>query len=275
MHPEAIHNSFPTKPVTAMCLLIFAHRVSGAYPLVVAANRDEFHARPTARSDFWAEHTDLLAGKDLEQGGTWMGITRKGRFAAITNYRDPARTAPAPRSRGELPLQYLTGRQGPRDYLQAVAARAEEYAGFNLLLGNGHELWYFTNSVPEAERAPRCLPPGIYGLSNAQLDTPWPKVTLGKKHLQALLDNGPLTHDALAAVVGDLQLAQPDALHPHGLASEMDLLLSAQFIVTDLYGTRSSTTLTIGSDGGASWRELSFSARGEVESAQEMDFHLD
>lgn len=275
MHPVAIHNSFPTEPVDAMCLLIFAHRVSARHPLVVAANRDEFHARPTAISDFWTDHPDLLAGRDLEQGGTWMGTTRNGRFAAITNYRDPSRTAPAPRSRGELPLHYLTGRQDPKDYLSGIAEQAAEYAGFNLLLGNRDELWYFTNSLPEAKRAPLCLPAGIYGLSNARLDTPWPKVSLGKQQLQALLDSGPLTHDVLATLVGDRQLANPGALHQHGLASEMDLLLSAQFIVTDLYGTRSSTTLITNRDGKASWREVSFNELGKVREVQAIDFDMD
>jgi uncharacterized protein with NRDE domain len=268
MHRVGIHNFFPTKLVDTMCLLIFAHRVCPSHPLVVAANRDEFHARATAESGFWTEHPDLLAGKDLEQGGTWMGVTRCGRFAAITNYRDPSRTAPAPRSRGELPLHYLTGQQPPKDYLAGISAQANAYAGFNLLLGNRDELWYFTNSAPEADRAPRCLPPGIYGLSNARLDTPWPKVDQGKKHLQTLLDNGPLTHEALAKVVGGQQLADPNTLHQQGLATEMDLLLSAQFIVTDRYGTRSSTTLITGQDGRASWREVSFNAQGQVQGIQ-------
>ena len=116
-----------------MCLLVFAHQVSDEYPLLLAANRDEFHARPTAASGFWPEHPELLAGKDLEQGGTWMGVTRSGRFAAVTNYRDPARTAAAPRSRGELPLAYLTGTQAPQSYLHELETHAQEYAGFNLL----------------------------------------------------------------------------------------------------------------------------------------------
>ncbi len=131
-----------------MCLLIFAHQTTADYPLVVAANRDEFHARPTAASHFWADHPELLAGMDLEQGGTWMGVTRDGRFAAITNYRDPASTVTAPRSRGELPLGYLTGQQDPQDYLQDIAAQAAQYAGFNLLLGDRGSLWYFANSLP-------------------------------------------------------------------------------------------------------------------------------
>ena len=138
-----------------MCLLIFAHRADPRYPLVLAGNRDEFHDRPTAAAEFWPDKPGLLAGRDLEQGGTWMGITRGGRFAAITNYRDPARTAPAPRSRGELPLNYLVGTQEPGEYLQGLLPVAEAYAGFNLLVGVVGELWYLTNSLP-AGNARRC-----------------------------------------------------------------------------------------------------------------------
>ena len=238
-----------------MCLLIFAYKTDPGYPLVVAANRDEFHARPTAPAGFWPEHPALLAGRDLEQGGTWMGLTREGRFAAITNYRDPARTAPAPRSRGELPLNFLLGRQGAASFLADVAAQAEAYAGFNLLVGDLNSLWYFTNSLPADGRVPRCLEPGIYGLSNARLDTPWPKVALGKDRLSALLDKGPPAHEALAAVVGDTRLADPQALHLQGMSNGMDQLLSAQFIITGTYGTRSTTSLWTDSNGRACWRE--------------------
>jgi len=262
-----------TRP-DVMCLLIFAHQTSTRYPLVVAANRDEFHARPTAVSQFWTDYPELLAGQDLDQGGTWMGVTRGGRFAAITNYRDPSRTAAAPRSRGELPLHYLTGQRDPQTYLQDIAALAEEYAGFNLLLGDRDGLWYFTNSLPAAERAPLCLPPGIYGLSNARLDTLWPKVDLGKTQLKNLLDSGPPSHDALAVVVSDRGLADLHALRPHGMETEMDQLLSAQFIVTGRYGTRSSTTLWTDSNGLASWRELNFDGMGEIRDVREFEFAL-
>jgi uncharacterized protein with NRDE domain len=257
-----------------MCLLIFAHKTSTRYPLVVAANRDEFHARPTAVSQFWTEHPGLLAGQDLDQGGTWMGVTRDGRFAAITNYRDPSRTAAAPRSRGELPLDYLTGQREPQAYLQDIAAQAAEYAGFNLLLGDRNSLWYFTNSLPAAERAPLCLQPGIYGLSNDRLDTLWPKVDLGKARLKNLLDKEPPSHDALASVVSDRGLADLQALRPHGMETEMDQLLSAQFIITGRYGTRSSTTLWTDRNGLASWRELSFNELGEIREVQEFEFAL-
>ncbi len=252
-----------------MCLLVFAHQVSREFPLLIAANRDEFHARATTVSGFWAERPDLLAGKDLEQGGTWMGVTRSGRFAAVTNFRDPARTAPAPRSRGELPLAFLSGTRDPRAYLDELAQRAQDYAGFNLLVGDSSQLWYFSNSDT---REPRPLSPGIYGLSNASLDTPWPKVALGKTRLQTLLATGPPGHDALAAVVSDRQLADQRDLEALHLNGAMDPVLSAQFIVTREYGTRSSTTLRIDAHGNTSWREQSFDNRGVLRDEQLIEF---
>jgi uncharacterized protein with NRDE domain len=242
-----------------MCLMIVAHRAATDYPLVVAANRDEFHARPTAPSEFWSDHPALLAGRDLQQGGTWMGITRDGRFSAVTNYRDPAGALDAPRSRGDLPLAYLAGGKPPAAYLAELAARAADYAGFNLLVGDRESLWYFSNSD---QSRPRNLPPGIYGLSNAMLDTPWPKVELGKARLGALLQQGALSHESLASVVADRELADPERLARLGLDGAMDPLLSAQFIVTDTYGTRSRTTLWLDPQPRAHWQEEGFNSEG-------------
>ena len=248
-----------------MCLLIFAHRACPRFPLLVAANRDEFHARPTATAQFWEEHQQLLAGRDLEQGGTWMGVTRNGRFAAITNYRDPARSAPAPRSRGELPLSYLVGALSPEAYLEQLQASAQEYAGYNLLLGDGDHLWYFSNSGMPGSNQPRQLEPGVYGLSNAQLDTPWPKVSLGKDKLQALLQGAYIPdHDGLCDLVGDRLPADPALLAHQGLGGEMDQLLSSQFITAGGYGTRSCTSMWYDNNGVCRWRELSFNAAGEL-----------
>tara|TARA_R110001599_G_scaffold353459_1_gene592706 strand:- start:419476 stop:420252 length:777 start_codon:yes stop_codon:yes gene_type:complete len=255
-----------------MCLLIFSHRVNSRYPLVLAANRDEFHARPTAAATFWPEHPQLLAGRDLEQGGTWMGLTRKGRFAAITNCRDPARTAPAPRSRGELPLGFLTGSQDPASYLADLIPIAQQYAGFNLLVGTAEKLWYLTNSPSAKQCEPALLAPGLYGLSNAQLDTPWPKVVLGKQRLQTLLGSDVLGHDELAAVVADRALADSSVLHQLGLTDDMAQVLSSQFITTASYGTRSCTTLWQDRAGQASWRESTFDARGEIVNLREESF---
>ncbi len=257
-----------------MCLVIFAYRSHPRYPLLLAANRDEFHARPTAPATFWQEQPHLLAGRDLEAGGTWMGITREGRFAAITNFRDPAQTSSGLRSRGELPLDYLLGDSAPDDYLQAVSARDGDYAGFNLLLGDTHSLWYYSNSLPAHERRPRSLSPGVYGLSNAHLDTPWPKVVTGKSRMRALRGGRP-GHDRLGETVSDIALAQESELHPQGLSGEMDRLLSAQFIVTPAYGTRSTTTLWIDDSGLSSWRERSFDAGGLVTGAVTEQFEIE
>ena len=248
-----------------MCLLIFAHQLSADYPLMVAANRDEFHARPTAPAAFWSEYPGLLAGRDLEQGGTWMGVTREGRFAAVTNYRDPDATITAPRSRGELPLEYLAGRKTPAAYLADLAKRGNEYAGFNLLVGDRGSLWYFANS---GGQAPGALAPGLYGLSNARLDTPWPKVERGKAMLLSLQHGDGVSHDGLAQLVADRTRADRHSLACQGLNGTMDQALSAQFIVTEGYGTRSSTTLWTEGSGRTHWRELSFGAGGELNGAR-------
>lgn len=253
-----------------MCLLIVAHRYRAGLPLVVAANRDEFHARPTAISRFWDSHPTLLAGKDLAQGGTWMGVTRGGRFAAITNFRDPAQTKPAPRSRGELPLDYLVGEQPPANYLASVAARSDQYAGFNLLLGDSESLWYFDNNPGEQ---PVPLAPGVYGLSNARLDTPWPKVLRGKRELESLLDAQWPDHAALAGVVSDRRLADSDSLQLNAAGTDMERQLSAQFIVTQHYGTRATTTLWR-DQAKMYWREQSFDAQGRPDAVSEETFAI-
>lgn len=249
-----------------MCLIILAWRPQDNLPLVVAANRDEFHQRPAAPAHFWPEHPALLAGRDLSAGGTWMGVTRGGRFAALTNYRDPARSHPAPRSRGELAVDFLAGTDSPREYLQRLSRRAHQYAGFNLLVGTADELFCYSNSAP-AELALQALEPGIHGLSNALLDTPWPKVQRGKQRLATLLEHGaPPQHDQLHHVVGDRQPAAEEELHPLGLAESMERTLSAQFILTPTYGTRASTTLWLTRSGTpavtVNWRELSFDSQG-------------
>jgi uncharacterized protein with NRDE domain len=251
--------------------MIFAHRVAPDYPLVVAANRDEFHARPTAPSEFWPDCPEVLAGKDLQQGGTWMGVTRTGRFAAVTNYRDPDGPVDAPRSRGDLPLGYLARELAPQAYLEDLATRATDYAGFNLLVGDHDSLWYFSNGD---QSPPRNLPPGIYGLSNAMLDTPWPKIELGKARLSELLDEGQLSHDTLAAVVSDRELADPVRLASLGLDGAMDPLLSAQFIVTDNYGTRSRTTFWMDRHTHAHWREEGFDSEGSPIHERREQFNL-
>lgn len=220
-----------------MCLILVAWRVHPEYPLVVAANRDEHYRRPTAAAAFWPDHPQVLAGRDLEAGGTWMGVTRQGRFAALTNFRDPARHQPQAPSRGRLVADFLTGGQSIDAYLDSLDASACN--GFNLLLGDGERLLAFSNVSNERHE----LEPGIYGLSNALLDTPWPKVGAGKTALEAALNALPDEH-RLWALLRDDRTHPDDALPATGVPLEWERLLSAAFVLSPDYGTRSSTIVT-------------------------------
>lgn len=222
-----------------MCLILLAWQAHPEYPLVVAANRDEFFERPTAPAGFWPDQPGILAGRDLQAGGTWMGITRSGRFSALTNHRDPLLHRPDARSRGTLVAEFLTGCCAPRTYVERLAREgANAYNGFNLLVGDAQTLLWFSNVSGES----RELAPGIYGLSNELLDTPWPKVEQSKsalgKALQALPDDR-----ALFELLRDDSIF-PDAILPRtGLDLEWERLLSAAFVRGPDYGTRGSTAL--------------------------------
>jgi uncharacterized protein with NRDE domain len=240
-----------------MCLILFAHRAHRAFPLVVAANRDEWFRRPTAPAGFWPDAPDVFAGRDLEQRGTWLGITRSGRFAALTNYRDPASNRPDAPSRGALVSAFLRSRAAPRDYLERVRREAARYNGFSLLAGDGDTLLYFSNREGEV----RSLEPGVYGLSNSLLDVPWPKVESGKSALSAALDGDP-DEEMLLRILDDTQLASDAALPATGVGLDWERRLSSLRIVGDGYGTRSSTAVLVGADGDVSFVERSFDGDG-------------
>ena len=225
-----------------MCLILFAYHVHPAYRLILAANRDEFYDRPSAPADFWNSHPQMLAGMDLKEKGTWLGVTREGKYAAITNYRDPASWKADAPSRGKLVSRYLTGSAGPEKYLRSIVKKADGYNGFNLLLGDGEDLFVYSNRGDV-----RKLSPGIYGLSNELLDTPWPKVQRGKKLLKkALAQKGKELEEALFDLLSD-RLVPPDRNLPDtGIGLEWERLLSTMFIKSPVYGTRSSTLLFIG-----------------------------
>lgn len=229
-----------------MCLIVFAWQVVPGMPLVAAANRDEFHERPTQPAGWWNEHPDIYAGRDLRGGGSWMGITRGGRFAAITNVRGPdERRTDAP-SRGALVADYLAGTLSPRDYLDVIASRAGAYNGFNLLLGDGDSLlWYSNRELEGADtRNGQPLPRGIYGLSNAALDTPWPKVVRAKAQFASLLCQG-APDDAYFEMLTDTTQAHDCRLPATGVDIELERLLSPVCIVSPGYGTRSSTLVRL------------------------------
>lgn len=224
-----------------MCLILFAHRYHPDYPLVLAANRDEYYARPSASASFWPEAPRLLAGRDLVGGGSWLGITRAGRWGAITNYRHPAEFSRHGRSRGLLVRDYLLGDTPPLAFVEELAAGADPYPGYNLLAGEGEELAWFSNRGG----APRRLPAGIYGLSNHLLDTPWPKVAGGKRALAALLAAPSPDPEALFALLADSSPAADALLSDTGIGPERERQLSPRFIRTPGYGTRCSTVLLI------------------------------
>lgn len=229
-----------------MCLIVFAWRPDSDCPLLLAANRDEFHSRASAPMQWWEDAPQVLAGRDLQASGTWLGVGRSGRFAAVTNIRDPnAIAATAPRSRGDLTRAFLDSDVPAREYLDGVASRVSEYLGFNLLLGDRQGLWYLHGSGTRTPQA-RMLKPGIYGLSNAALDVPWPKVQRARQRLADLTSRGGPAHPSLRALrstVGDRSLAPREQLNALGLDGEMAQRLSGQFIVTADYGTRCCTTL--------------------------------
>jgi uncharacterized protein with NRDE domain len=240
-----------------MCLILFAHRAHPAYPLVVAANRDEWFRRPTVPAGFWPDAPEVFAGRDLEQHGTWLGITRHGRFAALTNYRDPGANRPEAPSRGALVSAFLRARLPPAEYLEHLRGDAARYNGFSLLAGDGATLCYFSNREGEI----RSLAPGVYGLSNSLLDVPWPKVQSGKIRLAAALDGGP-TATALLDLLDNTQFAPERELPNTGVGVDWERKLSSLRILADGYGTRSSTALLVGADGEVSFVERSFDEAG-------------
>jgi uncharacterized protein with NRDE domain len=224
-----------------MCLVVFAWQARPGLTLAVAANRDEFHRRPTARAAFWPDAPDLLAGRDLEAGGTWMGVTRSGRVAFLTNHRDPPAHRDGARSRGTLVAEFLKGRETPAGYVKGKTAEAPHFNGFHLVVGDAAALWYLTNTGA----TPRRLEPGIHGLSNGPLDDPWPKTVRSKLRLERLVLGGTPEVPALLDLLADRARARDEGLPSTGVPLEWERLLSAPFVESESYGTRSSTALLV------------------------------
>ncbi len=254
-----------------MCLILFAHQAHPDFALVLAANRDEFFARPTSAADYWKDAPGVLGGRDLEKGGTWMGVTRNGRWSAVTNYRDGTRPEPASRSRGELVARYLAGDSRAHVYGEDVARTASAYHGFNLLVGDAASVHY----VAHAEGKSRRVEPGIHGLSNHRLDTTWPKVERGKRLLQTILAaNAADPEDTLLALLADRELAEDGLLPQTGIGRDQEKQLSASFIVAPGYGTRASSVLLIGADGEVRFRERTFGENGVLREDRAFRFTL-
>jgi len=232
-----------------MCLIVFAWRVIPGAPVIAVANRDEFYDRPAAPAAPWPEHPNLIAGRDLEHGGSWMGITREGpdgpRFAALTNIRAPGERRTDAPSRGELVADFLKGALSAAEYLDLIAARGDVYNGFNLVLGDRSALYWYSNRAGDDPRNGQPLEPGrIYGVSNGLLDAPWPKVTRTKAQFASLLCQG-APEDAYFEMLADTTRAPDQRLPATGVPLDLERVLSAVCIETPGYGTRTSTVVKL------------------------------
>ena len=242
-----------------MCLITVGVQLRADLPLVLAANRDEFFARATQAAQFWPDAPELLAGRDLEQGGTWMGLTRSGRIAAVTNFRDGGRPRSGRRSRGWLVRDFLMSERDPEHYVSELQGECDQYDGFNLLAGVAERIYYCSNRGG----APHLLSPGVHGLSNHLVNTPWPKVELAKAGLAALVDApAELLVERLFELLADERRAHDDELPRTGVSLEWERVLSSAFIRTADYGTRSSTVVLLHANGQALFEERAFDADG-------------
>ncbi len=254
-----------------MCLLMIACGAVPPYTLAVAANRDESYERPAAPAAFWHDAPDLLAGRDLEAGGTWLGVTSDGRFAALTNFREPGQHRPDAPSRGALVEGFLRSRTSAPRYTESLAKTASSYNGFTLLVWDGKTLACVSNRG----RRHGALPPGIYGLSNGTLDEGWPKVNRAKAAFSRLLAHPPATlREDLFALLADREPAPDEALPSTGLPLAWERALSPVFVTTDRHGTRCSTVLLVRTTGAAEMEERTFLRRGEPAGRVRLSFTL-
>jgi len=251
-----------------MCLVALAFNAHADMPLLVAANRDEFHARPTLAADWWSDQPDILAGRDLQAGGTWLGVNRNGRFATITNFREAISRSSNLRSRGHLVNEFLHSDLSPTQYLRTI--NGENYAGFNLLVTDGKKLAYLSNRGATLQE----LPAGIYGLSNATLDTPWEKVERSKTRLESLLRNGQINETHLLRLLSDRQKGPATEVKGERLPFAVAHAITAPFIVTPEYGTRSSTVVRAHHSGQWHFKERRFDASGRNAGDSQFSFRV-
>ena len=255
-----------------MCLIYLAWRRHGRHRLVVAANRDEFHARPALPAHWWADTPGVLAGRDLAASGTWLGVASRGRFAAITNYRRPCAYLAGAPSRGELVSGFLAGDESAPEYLGRILQEGPRYNGFSLLAMDGDTLAFASNRSPGVVR----LDPGVYGLSNHLLDTPWPKVTDGKRELERLLDEPEVRIPDLMALLAAGE-SRSDEAPGADIGSDLGRMQwrSSRFILGSDYGTRTSTVVLLDAGGAGVFVERSFDASGAAVGDAAFELELD
>lgn len=228
-----------------MCLITFAWQEHEEYPLIVLANRDEFYKRPTEPAAYWMDHSHVLAGRDLEAGGTWMGVSTKGKWTGLTNYRDPKSMLSNAPSRGELTSSFLTSDLSPREYLATVKTSGKSYNGFNLLVGDMTGLYYYNNINHEIV----AVSPGVHALSNGLLNTEWPKVTKARYKLENAIKENNLELESLEELMIDPRLANDDELPSTGVPYEWEKALSSMYISSPEYGTSITTVLRVSHSG--------------------------
>src|SRR4051812_14289687 len=252
-----------------MCLILVAWRVHPEFPCVIAANRDEYFGRPTAEADWWHAPEEILAGRDLQAGGTWLGVTRSGRFAALTNFRDPAALRADAPSRGALVTGFLSAAGSTAEGLEDIAQRAAACNPFNVLCSDGRELGVYESTLA----AGRILTPGVYALSNHLLDTPWPKVTQAKSRLAEALADLPRSA-AMLDLLRDTEPAADEELPRTGVSLELERMLSSAFVRSEGYGTRCSTIVTVDAAGASTFAEWTWDASGALAGMTRYHFQM-
>lgn len=244
-----------------MCIAYLAIDAHPDWPLFIAANRDEYHKRPCRPAAPWPTHPDVIAGLDYQASGSWLGVTRQGRFALITNYRDPAHVMANAPTRGQLVSRYLTSHESPQSYARKVHGDASAYNGFNLIVGDKSQAFYTGNRDEATD--PSQLAPGRYVLSNHLLNTSWPKAQRLRLALDALpLDSLDQSLTTVFEILKDGTPAQDQDLPSTGLSLERERLLSSPFIISPEYGTRCSTVIALHASGRALFSEISYDASG-------------
>lgn len=245
-----------------MCLITFHYHEHPNYPLIVVANRDEFYERPTAQAHFWEDNPAILAGRDLSRLGTWLGITKTGRFAALTNYREPGEESINKKSRGDIIRNFLAADGTTTEFMEMLEKVKDQYAGFNLIAGRLGELVYFSNRHDGIIE----MPAGTHGLSNHLLNTPWPKVVKGKTRLRKyVVQQEELETDSLFEVLSDETPVPDEELPDTGIGLDLERQLSSQFIKLPHYGTRSSTVLLIDSNQSVTFVERTYVKGNQID----------
>ncbi|XOV92384.1 MAG: NRDE family protein [Bacteroidota bacterium] len=253
-----------------MCLIVLGQNIHPKYKLILVANRDEFYLRPTQSAHFWEGDNKLLAGKDLEAGGTWMGINKFGHLAAVTNFRDPINYQNNKASRGQIPINFLNKETTAVKYIAHLRKQANNFNGFNLISLDKEKLIHYNNQLGEETE----ISDGIHAISNASLDTPWPKVLRAKEKFNKVI-SAEFSHDDLIELMSDGQTADPRDLPDTGIPKDLEEAVSAICIRTEKYGTCSTTAITISHEGEVQFTEKSYPVGKRTEGVVRFTFAIE